>query len=76
MGKWVWAYNYFNVKSYDDVINILNFKQFVVTFMEVRNSWVTKSSYETELRKMTWDFQLLTQKCLQKLFFRVTNSTS
>ena len=34
-----------------------------------------KSSYETELRKMTSHFELLTQKCLQEFFFRVTNST-
>ena len=33
-------------------------------FNEVRNSRVTKSSYETELRKMTSHFELLTRKCL------------
>ena len=37
------------------------------------------SSYEIELqnrvRKMTLHFELLTRKCLQKLFFQVTNST-
>ena len=43
---------------------------------EVRNSWVTNSSYETELRKITSDFELLTRKFLQKFFFPVTNSTS
>ena len=32
--------------------------------VEVRNSWVTKSSYETELCKMTSHFELLTRKCL------------
>ena len=31
---------------------------------EVRNSGVTKSSYETELRKMTSHFELLTRKFL------------
>ena len=29
--------------------------------MEVRNSWVTKSSYENVLRKMTSHFELQTQ---------------
>ena len=43
---------------------------------EVRNSWVTKSSYKIELCKMTSHFELLTQKCLYKFFIRVTNSTS
>ena len=33
---------------------------------EVQNSRVTKSSYETELRKMTSHFELLTRKCLKK----------
>ena len=42
---------------------------------EVRNSRVTKSSSETELRKMTSHFELLTSKFLKKFFFRVTNST-
>ena len=32
--------------------------------MEVRNSRVPKSSYETELRKMTSQFELLTRKFL------------
>ena len=45
-------------------------------FNEVRNSRVTKSSYETELRRMTSYFELLTRKFLQEFFFRVTNSTS
>ena len=43
---------------------------------EVRNSLVTKSSYETELRKMTSHFGLLTRRFLWKFFFRVTNLTS
>ena len=43
---------------------------------EVRNSRVTKSSYETELLKVTSHFELLPQKFLKKSFFRVTNSTS
>ena len=47
----------------------------VLLITEVRNSQVTKLSYETELRKMTSHFELLTRKCLQKFFFRVTNST-
>ena len=36
--------------------------------MEVRNSRVTKSSYETELRKMTSHFELLTQSRKIKSF--------
>ena len=44
--------------------------------MDVRNSRVTKSSYETELCKMKSHFELLTRKFLEKFFFRVTNSTS
>ena len=43
---------------------------------EARNSRVTKSSYETELRKMASHFQLITRKFLQKVLFRVTKSTS
>ena len=43
---------------------------------EVRNSRITKSSYEIELRKMMSHFELLTQKFLEKFSFRVTNSTS
>ena len=31
--------------------------------MEVWNSRVTKSSYDTELRKMTSHFELLTRNC-------------
>ena len=37
--------------------------------VEVRNSQVTKLSYETELGKMTSHFELLTRKCLEKIFF-------
>ena len=33
-------------------------------YIEIRNSQVTKSSYETELRKMTSHFELLTRKLL------------
>ena len=44
--------------------------------LEVRNSQVMKSSYETELRKMTSQFESQTRKFLQKVFFRVTNLTS
>ena len=43
---------------------------------EVRNSRVTKSSYKTDLCKMTSHFELLTRTFLWKLFFRVTNLTS
>ena len=43
---------------------------------KVRNSRVMKSSYETKLLEMTSHFELLNRKPLQKLFFRVTNSTS
>ena len=42
---------------------------------EVRNSRVKKSSCETELRKMTSHFELLTRRFLWKFFFRITNST-
>ena len=42
---------------------------------EVQNSLVTKSSYETELDKMTSHLELLTRKYLQKFFFRGTNLT-
>ena len=35
-----------------------------VAKLEVRNSRVTKSIYESELRKMTSHFELLTRKCL------------
>ena len=37
--------------------------------LQVWNSRVTKSSYETELRKMTSRFELQTRKILQKVFF-------
>ena len=53
-------------------IGVTFFKRNVCT--EVRNSWVTKYSYKTELHKMTSNF--LTRKCFWKFFFRVTNSTS
>ena len=33
-----------------------------IDFHEVRNSRVTKSSYETEYRKMTSHFELLTRR--------------
>ena len=46
------------------------------SYFEVQNSWVTKSSNETELRKMTSHFKLLTRRFWLKFFFRVTNSTS
>ena len=48
---------------------------FALTFYEVRDCRVAKSSYETEFRKMTSYFELLTRIFLQKFFFRVTNST-
>ena len=43
---------------------------------EVRKARFTKSSYKTELWKMTSHFESLTQKFLHRFFFRVTNSTS
>ena len=43
---------------------------------ESRNSRVTKSIYETEVRKMTSNFELLTRTFLYKFFFWVTNLTS
>ena len=49
---------------------------YLLTCTEVRNSWITKSSYKNELRKMTSHFQLLTRNFLHKFFFGVTNSTS
>ena len=39
--------------------------------IEVRNSRVTKSSYETELRKMTSHFELLTQKFYRNSTFEL-----
>ena len=39
-------------------------KLVVVEYIEVRNSRVTKSSYEIELSKMTLHFELLTRKLL------------
>ena len=45
-------------------------------FKKIRDSQVTKSSYEIELRKMTSHFELLTRTFFQKFFFRVNNSTS
>ena len=41
---------------------------------EVRNSQVTKSSYEIKLHKMASHFEILTRTFLQKFIFRVTNS--
>ena len=49
---------------------------FYIGKMEVRNSRVTKSSYEIELRKIRSHFELLTRILLKKFFFRVTYSTS
>ena len=43
---------------------------------EVWNARFTKSSYKSELWKMTSHFESLTQKFLHRFFFRVTNSTS
>ena len=40
------------------------FLNFPASKCEVQNSRVTKSSYETELRKMTSRFELLTRKFL------------
>ena len=40
-----------------------------ITFSEVRNSRLTKSSYETKLHKMRSHFQLLTRNFLRKFFF-------
>ena len=42
--------------------------------LKVQNSQLMKSSHKTELHKMASHFELLTQKCLQKFFFQVTNS--
>ena len=49
---------------------------FIVFMMLLQRFEVTKSSYETELHKMTSHFELLTQNFLRKVFFQVTNSTS
>ena len=46
------------------------FQKHLEHFYEVRNSGVTKSSYETEFRKITSHFELLTRTFLQKFFFR------
>ena len=47
-----------------------------MTLQELRNSRVMKSSYETELCKMTSHFELLTRSRKIKLTLRVTNSKS
>ena len=44
--------------------------------LELRNSRITKLSYETQLRKTTSHFELLTRTSLHKFSFRITNSTS
>ena len=44
--------------------NLFSCLHFLKNSEEVRNSRVTKSSYETELRKMTLYFELLTRKFL------------
>ena len=46
------------------------FQKHLEHFYEVRNSGVTKSSYETEFHKITLHFELLTLIFLQKFFFR------
>ena len=53
--------------------SLLHFRELYYnsTINEARNSPVTKSSYETEGRKMTSYFKLLTQNFLQKFFFLV-----
>ena len=56
------------------VISGKTWKQYMP--IEVWISQITKSSYETELRKMPSHFELLTPKFLWKFFFRVANSTS
>ena len=60
-------------------IFLLTFTTFIfnpVVYCEVRYSRVKKSSYETELRKMTSHFEVLTRKYLKKFFFRFTNLTA
>ena len=68
--------------EYTSDVLVLNnlYSKFIYYFVrhsnnEVRNSWVTKSSYETELRKMNSHFELITRKFSDKFFCRVTNST-
>ena len=41
--------------------------------LEVRNSGVMKSSRETELHKMTSQFELRTRNFFGEFFFQVTN---
>ena len=48
---------------------------FLTSQKEVRNSRITKFSYEIKLRKRTSNFELLLRKFLQKFFFPVTNLT-
>ena len=48
----------------------------ILDYWDVQNSRVTKLSYETELGKVTSDFDILTQKFISKLLFQFTNSNS
>ena len=48
------------------IVNVL-----LVTLIEVRNSRITKSNYEIELRKMISHFELLTIKFLQNSSFEL-----
>ena len=68
--------------EYTSDVLVLNnlYSKFIYYFVrhsnnEVRDSRVTKSCYETELRKMTSHFELITRKFSDKFFFRVTNLT-
>ena len=48
-----------------------NFTQILSRISDVRNFWVTKSSHETELRRMTRHFELITQQFLLKSSFEL-----
>ena len=58
------------MKNYVQLILKLFFEN-VLAFMEVQNYRVTKSSYKTELRKMTLHFELLTRKFYRNLPFEL-----
>lgn len=69
----IWTYE--TIKGTDVICLQRNKSHIIGPYINLRNSRATKSSYKIELRKMAAHFVLLTQKCLQKFFFLVTNST-
>ena len=74
LGGCFWKKQWYKLQSCKYYFGSLQSFSAVSIRYEVWNSRVTKSSYETELRKMTFHFESLTGKLLQKFFFRVANS--